>query len=45
MSLTNLTTALCAQPLFHDLSIGKVYDLAEQAQTAAVAALRFSAAK
>jgi hypothetical protein len=45
MSLTNLTTALCGQPLFRDLPIGKVYQLAEQAQAAAVAALKAEAAE
>jgi hypothetical protein len=45
MSLTNLTTALCGQPLFRDLPIGKVYQIAEQAQAAAVAALKAGAAE
>ena len=43
MSLTNLTTALCDQPVFRDLPIEKVYELAEQAQAAAIAALKSAA--
>jgi hypothetical protein len=45
MSLTNLTTALSGEPLFRDLPIGKVYEIAEQAQAAAVAALKAGAAE
>ncbi len=40
MSLTDLATALSDQPLFRDLPIDKVYEIAEQAQAAAIAALK-----
>ena len=40
MSLTDLTTALCGEPLFRELPIRKVYEIAELAQAAAIAALK-----
>jgi len=43
MSLTDLTTALCGQPLFRDPPIRTVYEIAEHAQAAAVAALKSGA--
>ncbi len=44
-TLTDLATALCGQPIFRDLPIGEVYDIAEQAQAAAIAALKSGAAR